>query len=93
MQHAGVIAAKKNAKVHVIHVVETGANSSFSTQGYAPQDPAFEVAVVRMVKKLKERLNVEIPTLINMKFLGEAEVKSAQFDSTTVDVIVKQNLI
>jgi nucleotide-binding universal stress UspA family protein len=90
LQHAGVIAAKKNGKVHVLHVVETGQNSSFHTQGYAPQDPAFEIAVVRMVKKLKERLNAEIPTLINMEFLGKAEVKSAQFDSTIPDMIIRQ---
>lgn len=91
LQHAGVIAAKKKGKVNVLHVLETGEGSSFHTQGYSPKKAAFQMAMARMVKKLKERLNMEIPTLINLDFLGKAEIKPAQFEHTIVDVILAQD--
>ena len=90
LKHAGIIAAKKNAQITVLHVVDSGEGSSFHATGVQPADPAFQVAMIRMVEKLKKRLNLEIPTLVNMKFLKGIQVKAAQFEHTVSDIILKQ---
>ncbi|MEX2595517.1 MAG: universal stress protein [Salibacteraceae bacterium] len=87
LRQAGVIATRKNAKIIVVHVLETGGTSSFSTQGYSPDNATNELAMLKMIEKLKERLNLEIPTIINLELLDKIEVKAAYAEHTLTDVI------